>query len=258
MAYVSNRLVHWAGSGRTPDEQYTLLTRNILQPRLLKYGACPWKFRSKYGGVKNFKIEMICFTDIPFSETETHCTRYSPFGVSFEKSYLVNCLACPVGYVQNPLVHQNFSYIYHILDGVRQQSITVDTGQHAGKAFDVAEILKRLMYMMVFKEDYSREEYKYNELIDEPLPDQQKFFEDLNSLYFEREWRMVLSPTAKVPWHVVTDGLTYFRFKEKFMGPIIMPREYVARFGAERDEVFAEYDRNWFPVVLAYEDLRFM
>jgi len=263
MAYVSNRLVHWAGSGKTPEEQYALLTRHILKPKLLRYSSSFWHFSSQYGGVtqNTFPIVMICFTDIPFSETDTHCKRYSQFGISFEKSYLVNCLACPVGYVQHPFLHQNFSYIFHALTALKDKlpPVTLDKGADAGKAITVQGILSRFMYIMVFMEDYSRQEYTYNAAKDEPLPGQQAFFEDPGCQYFEREWRMVLSPTAlNLPWHLVKDGSTYFKLNEKYMGPIVMPRDYIARFNIDRDEVFAEYDRHFVPPVIAYEDLRFM
>jgi len=115
------------------------------------------------------------------------------------------------------------------------------------------------MYMMSFKEDYSCGTYKYNEASAEPLPYQAEFFEDVAALYFEREWRMVLSSTAHdLPWHYREGDTTYFKFNEKYLGPIVVPREYVGRFNKERDEMFSQYDKRWIPSVLAYEDLRFM
>lgn len=267
MSYISNRLVHWAGSGKTRDEQYRLLTRGILQPRLLMFSKCPWDFGSPAGGLTEHareedRIPAICFTDIPFSETEAHCAKYSRFGISFDKSYLANCLACPVGYVQNPLIHQNFSYIYKALTPVEREpsSVTLHSDSGPAESIPTKSILERFMYMMTFTQNYSREEYAYNEAGDESLPDQKEFFEDDRASYFEREWRMVLSSSEPRPrWITPPKGEpAYFRFKEKYMGPIIMPRKYIEKFKEECDEVFAEYDKNSRPPVLAYEDLRFM
>jgi hypothetical protein len=114
--------------------------------------------------------------------------------------------------------------------------------------------------MMVFTQNYSRQGYTANTAEDEPLPGQQRLFEDTNASYFEREWRMVLSNSKPRPlWNTPPEGEpAYFKFKEKHMGPIIMPREYIEMFNRQQDYVFANYDRNSRPPVLAYEDLRFM
>jgi hypothetical protein len=265
MSYISNRLVHWAGSRTYPDERYLLLTRDILQRKRLRFGKCPWDFGSERGGLKEqaeAKVLAICFADIPFSETEAHCEKYSRFGISFDKSYLANCFACPVGYIQNPFIHENFSYIYAALKAVEKRlpKVTVDSPPYAGKVVTVEQILSRFMYMIAFAKNYSRKEYRYNEAGDEPFSDQKEFFEDSRASYFEREWRMVLSNSGPRPSWITPQGgePAYFSFKEKYMGPIIMPRNYIERFNEERDEVLAEYDKNSRPPVLAYEDLRFM
>jgi len=263
MSYISNRLVHWAGSRKTRDEQYRLLTRDILQPKRLKFSKRFLDFGSERAGLKEntYEVSMICFTDIPFSETEAHCAKYSRFGISFDKAYLARRLACPVGYITNSLIHDNFSYIYHNLTALpdRLRSATPSGDSNDTKSI-IDNVLKRLMYNVAFAQDYSREEHTPDKAEGEPLPDQQWLFEDVNTSYFEREWRMVLSNSEPGPsWITPREGEpVYFKFDEKYMGPIIMPREYIDRFKKERDEVLAEYNRNSRPPVLAYEDLRFM
>ena len=110
MAYVSNVLTHWVGRGKTIDEQYAILTNDILKKKELIYSLSPWHFGSKYGGPTDptqLPIPMISFADIPFSECARHCDRYSHFGLSFDKGYLANCYASPVGYVQHPFIDNN-------------------------------------------------------------------------------------------------------------------------------------------------------
>jgi len=260
MAYVSNVLTHWVGRGKTEDEQYAILTENILKNKELLYGTCPWHFVSRYGGVKNFTITMISYTDIPFSECSQHCDKYSHFGLSFDIHYLANCLASPVGYIQHPFIHQNYSYIYHTLSGIKNvvNGIEIPEGKRKGKKFDARQLLSRFQFMMCYFEDYSTDEFKYNEAAVEPIPGQENYFTDTSALYYEREWRMVLSNTAKdLPWNVSHDGKTYFKFNEHFLKWIIVPQAYVHRLQEVQETIFSDYELRYIPKIVAYEDLKY-
>ena len=262
MAYVSNVLTHWVGRGKSPDQQYTILTQSILKKKELLYSACPWHFRSKYGGVERSEITMISFADIPFSECARHCDKYSHFGISFDKRYLANCLACPVGYVQHPFIHNNYSYIYHGLHGVKGllSGTEIPEGKRKGEKFNPHELLTRFQYIMAFLEDHSVDEFKYNEPPAKlPLSGQEGFFENPSALYYEREWRMVLSGKAtSLPWHEAREGKTYFRFEGQYVKWVIVPREYVPRLRDEQTSIFGDYPLRGIPSIVAYEDLAFL
>ncbi len=264
MAFISNKLTHWVGSNKSPDEQYQLLVDEIIPKKRLLFNHCDWAFRAKYGGMKKdgWSIPMVCFTDIPLSQApETLCKRYSHFGVTFEKVYLANCLACPVGYVQNRFVHENFSKIFHKLSGVTGalNDFIIPEGVHQGQKLDVHDLLGKFMFIMAFKSDYSRDEFRYNETREDPLPGQEEFFEQDDALYFEREWRMVLSSSGTDPQWILRDAnRTYFKFKEQYVPYVIVPRRYKRSLTERRAEIFKDYDQNNIPTVIAYEDLRHM
>jgi hypothetical protein len=203
---------------------------------------------------------MISFADIPFSECARHCDRYSHFGLSFDKGYLANCYASPVGYVQHPFIDNNYSYIWHVLQGMKSvlNGTGVPEGLRKGEKFDALHLLSRFQYMMAFLEGYSKAKYEYNEGAVEPLPDQEHFFEDSSALYYEREWRMVLSSTGRdLAWHVTRDGKTYFKFNERFLRWVIVPRTHLAKLKAERANIFSDYPPDQVSPIIAYEDMEY-
>jgi len=262
MAYVSNVLTHWVGRGKPIEEQYDILTSKILKEKELMYGSCPWHFGSKYGGVMDnkYNIKMISFADIPFSECSKHCGKYSHFGLSFDKLYLANSLTSPVGYVQHPFIHQNFSQIFHMLHGMKGvlRGIEIPEGKWKGTKFYAEYILAKFQYMVSFFEDYSEKKFTYNEMVEDPLSEQEHFFEDASALYYEREWRMVFSNTEKpMPWHVTRNGNTYFRFNERYLKWVIVPRAFLPRLQEERAIIFNNYMLGHVPSFIAYEDLEY-
>jgi len=266
MSYISNRLTHWAGRNQgTPESQYDLFINQILVHKRLLYSRCPQELGSKYGGVKDYTIPMICFTDIPFSECEGHCKSYSMFGLAFSKRYLANCLASPVGYVQSPLVHQAYSYIHHgllslkdNLEKLNQPTWTKrfeETGEE--RLYSVDSLRMHFRWMTSLLEDYSAEEFLYNENQPEPLESQADFFDKPDVKYFEREWRMIPeSGFGPCCWETMVEGKLYFSFNERFLEFVILPKFHVDRFKSERDRIFANYAHQ--PQVLSFEDLRFL
>jgi len=59
MAYISNKLTHWVGKNKPPEEQYNILTQNILKEKELRFGKCEWNFGTKDIIIKNHMINMI-------------------------------------------------------------------------------------------------------------------------------------------------------------------------------------------------------
>jgi hypothetical protein len=259
MAYISNHLTHWAGRGMaSDDDRYDLLINNILAKRELLFSSCPWEFCAKYGGVTNFSIPVICFTDIPFGEVERHCSRYSRFGVSLTKNYLTNCLASPVAYTLSPFVYEAYSGLLHSLWGIQSlvDGKILPEGKHQGTTCDIQKMLMWVQTLAIFYQNYDRQEYVYNEKRMHPRPDQDSYFERPEALYYEREWRLIERQGSQLPWDVYRDGKHFFRFEPAYVRFIVMPRTYVNRFAADASKCLKDYP-SLQPSILAFEDLKY-
>src|SRR5215218_1410501 len=113
--YVSPELTHFVGKGLPEDQQYSLLVNDILMGGCLKFPPID-DSRCIEGLSGNLPIvggtrtpdgddteaaysQRICFCDIPVTDLEIHMTKYSRFGLSFLKDFLVRKGANPVMYV---------------------------------------------------------------------------------------------------------------------------------------------------------------
>jgi hypothetical protein len=260
MAYISNCLTHWVGrTAPSDDERYNILVNAIIARRELLFSPCLWNFHTRFGGVENHRIPMICFTDIPFSEVTVHCDRYSRFGISLAKNYLANCLASPVGYVLNPFAFEGYSFLHHRLHGIRSliDGKEIPDGKHKGQVFRVNELLAHLQSICCFLENYDKEEYRFNDSQPHPFPEQEKFFDNPSALYYEREWRLVERRGSRWPWDEYRDGRHYFRFEPQFVRYVIMPHSFLTRFAEDSARCMGDYPQPR-PSVLAFEDLRYM
>jgi hypothetical protein len=108
--YVSNELCHFVGKGKTPDQQYDLLANKILKPGALTHGPNHDLAAARTLGLNLSKpistdemlqYQVVCFCDIPVDDLLLHVSKYSRFGVSFRKEFLIDRGACPVFYVAN-------------------------------------------------------------------------------------------------------------------------------------------------------------
>jgi len=269
MAYISNKLTHWVGRDETLEDQYKILTQDILKEKELRFGTCEWNFGTKYMIIKNHMINMISFTDIPLSESEIHCKKYSQFGISFDKIYLANYHASPVGYIQNPHIHGNYFHILPAFDALK--TILEENGNSTwdfvnpngtpGK-MTVDQMHNLLQHILSFSEDYSKKKFEYHDVGSDFMTGQENFFEDPEALYFEREWRIILS-SGTSPEYLpdiieIRDKRAFFKFDEKHVGPIIMPKDFISRFREESEDIFSKYKKENIPIVLAYEDLKYL
>ena len=105
--YVSRELTHFVGRGQEPDDQYLLLVK-ILRGGCLTHpphrpGRTGGTLRVSPGrqisGGQLYRTEVVCFCDIPLPLRRIHMNKYSQFGISFRKQFLVTKGACPVWYV---------------------------------------------------------------------------------------------------------------------------------------------------------------
>jgi hypothetical protein len=113
--YVSPELTHFVGRGKSEEEQYSLLVNTILKGGCLKFppiddNRCIEGLSGNLplvGGTRELDgddteaaySQRICFCDIPVTDLEIHMNKYSRFGLSFLKRFLIGKGANPVMYV---------------------------------------------------------------------------------------------------------------------------------------------------------------
>lgn len=106
--YTSNLLCHFVGRSKATDEEkFQLLLLIIRGQRLIANLASPDKpsseFHSGYQcenvGEVFGKCDCVCFCDIPDEALEIHTSKYSKFGMGFEKQFIASQGAHPVMYV---------------------------------------------------------------------------------------------------------------------------------------------------------------
>src|SRR5919107_4157370 len=111
--YVSPELTHFVGKDLTEDAQYSVLINHILKAGWLKHDPTNptpsevLKSRQLVGGgpphgdTEAMYSQVVCFCDIPVTDLQLHMNKYSRFGLSFLKPFLIAKGANPVLYVAN-------------------------------------------------------------------------------------------------------------------------------------------------------------
>lgn len=105
--YVSNELTHFVGWKLDDEEsQYSLLVEILTSGQLSHF---PHKrnvranlhinTHARLSDNEMYTPEVVCFCDIPTGELDIHISKYSCFGLSFLKSFLVRKGANPVFYI---------------------------------------------------------------------------------------------------------------------------------------------------------------
>ena len=106
--YISNELTHLVGKNKTPAEQYKILIAILKEGRLKHSPNDPirskdnvgisleFHYKAKISENEMFNPEVICFCDIPVQDFSIHISKYSPFGLSFSKAFIVNHGGSPV------------------------------------------------------------------------------------------------------------------------------------------------------------------
>jgi hypothetical protein len=223
--YVSPELTHFVGQGLSEDQQYSLLVNDILKGGCLKFppiddsrcteglsGNLPLVGGTRTPGVDDTEAaysQRICFCDIPVDDLEIHMNKYSRFGLSFLKRFLIGKGANPVMYVAKNSPALSF----------RLPESTRDEPWPRKRVFE---------RNIVLLEEYRREnrgkfpmnlEYFLDILV---LPFV-KYFDDSASdehkanVYMEREWRVI--------------GDVKFALAD--VHRVFMPERYAERFRAD-------------------------
>jgi hypothetical protein len=112
--YVSPELTHFVGKGLSEDKQYSVLVNDILKGGCLKFppiddNRCLEGLSSVLPIMGGTRLpdedteaaysQRVCFCDIPVTDLAIHMKKYSRFGLSFLKRFLIDKGANPVMYV---------------------------------------------------------------------------------------------------------------------------------------------------------------
>jgi hypothetical protein len=259
--FVSDELTHFVGSSLPTAEQRYGLLLQILKSGLLKMPEksdrtvertetepqtttkrtisiqhdAPLSSNRKYVG------SIVCFADIPLEDLPFHIRKYSEFGLSFSKTFLIGRGANPVFYVarqsstevRNPLANDP---IHH--QRLTQSAVTNRNKGHwenftRAELFDVAEKIQQRVLPT-----HPRWDKEQGRVIDKQLTEDEqllrdfltwylfgfmKFFDpelpehDVDNYYMEREWRVI--------GHV--------DFTNEDVERILIPREFYRRLRAD-------------------------
>lgn len=208
--YISNELTHFVGrKEKTPNKQYERLLKILNEGKLIhdltdkimgiSASAEPTsgvlirvRPNAKLSNNEMFNPEMVCFCDIPVEDLNIHIQKYSPFGLSFEKNFIVQHGGAPVYYIPK--------------EAAVKIEILARVGHNKGELFN--KIVPKLC--AYFNIDYKTIQspsntdsssistklllgsfldlhiLSYLQFFDHNLPDDHE-----KNYYFEREWRIV-------------------------------------------------------------------
>lgn len=241
--YISNELTHFVGKeDKTPDEQYERLRKILNEGKLIHNltgkimgisasggptSGVLMKVRpnAKLSNNEMFNPEMVCFCDIPVGDLNLHIQKYSPFGLSFEKNFVVQHGGAPVYYIPK--------------EAAVKIKILARVGNNKGELFD--KILPKLD--AYFNIDYKTIQslsntdsssintklllgsflklhiLSYIKFFDHNLPDDHE-----ENYYFEREWRIV--------------GNLKFRMSD--IKRILIPNNYAGQFRKDFPQYYGQ------------------
>ena len=208
--YISSELAHFVGRGLDKNAQYKILLK-ILKEGWITHPPHDPKIKGSYNiyqgasfsDNKMFNPDMVCFCDIPIADIGLHISKYSPFGLSFEKDFIIQKGGSPVFYIPRQ------AWVY--FDNVEKDQYFDVMVEGLHEYFDKIQ----LNFPELKKKERAYSYFIYTQLFsyikfyDQSLPDDHE-----ENFYMEREWR-------------VFDNLN-FSFKD--IKSIFMPKEYSKRF----------------------------
>ena len=228
--YISNELTHVVGRGLKDQadyetKQYELLT-TILRTGVLKPGPdFPDQLVAQatinhFGKLTNgdaYDPAYVCFCDIPVKDLHLHINKYSPFGLSFLKSFLIPKGANPVFYVAQGSGVPKPVFANEPPGGSPRKENEFDGAWEAYKNLldqlwdtridkQLVGLLDRLSIFLDFNV------FTYVKVFDDSLPEQ-----DAGNYYMEREWRTL----GRIKFHL------------QDVHRVLLPHSFVDRFKAD-------------------------
>jgi hypothetical protein len=224
--YVSDELTHFLGHGKTAAEQYELLKAILHEGRLAQPSFAfdrPPELTVNYAGsICNddmFSPQIICFCDIPVADLDIHMRKYSRFGVSFRKEFLVPRGATPVFYVaKNALAppETRCDYFDRMLKDSEDLLAMFQRWISSSRIDEAPDLTRRLVEFRRFL-DFGV--FSFVKFFDDTYPEDHE-----ENFYMEREWRL----------------LGGVRFALDDIARIIIPRDYAKRFRSEVPNYFGQ------------------
>jgi hypothetical protein len=228
--YISNELTHFVGRGK-PNWRCFEVLQSILTEGWLRhtpskrmatdskgrqYPTSSARLRIPHKAINRWKngepviTECVCFCDIPEECLKPHATKYSPFGIAFDKSFLISKGASPVFYVEKNSMYRKDTlpdnpderFDFESMDPKYCRS----RWQGASRFLDFIEDLREdrkhhdfaLFHLLAFVK-----------FLDSSLEE-----DDSKNYYMEREWR----------------AINNVRFEEENVKKVYLPDEYIEAF----------------------------
>jgi hypothetical protein len=245
--YVSNELTHFVGRSCKDDESRydqfkAILSSCRLEPRPVGFLRSPggismgMSASASLSSNEVYETEVVCFCDIPVEDFDLHMQKYSHFGLSFLKQFLVGKEANPVFYIARDATDR-----YPSIHGRRLGKPMIDRGESFDAFFlayregfnrlfpwvsmngpgrkDVpAELLKVLEELMMLK-SFLNDLFSYFKFFDTKESEA-----STRNFYMEREWR--------------TRGVLEFSLDD--VHRVIFPAAYARRFRRDFPDFFGQ------------------
>ncbi len=228
--YISKELTHFVGASikdadqsNAMSDQYDLLIKIIRDGRIsypphnsedhipadLKYDPYySYRIDRRIDASSNQMINpsMVCFCDIPIEDLGIHIQKYSPFGLSFLKSFLIERGANPVFYIARSSGIHGITRSEYFNERIKLYLKTCFQTTPIGKnCDDVSSFINDMLCFLKFF-------------------DPEKADEDIDNFYMEREWRSLFN--------------IYFEIKD--IERIILPKSFAERFRNDVPDYFGQ------------------
>lgn len=262
--YVSKELSHFVGRGRPAPDQYKVLMK-ILRSGWLTYSSenpsqsCGEMLITPHGKISENELYfpgMVCFCDIPLQDMFIHMRKYSTFGLSFSKTFVIRHGGTPVHYIpkqakvrtRKPLTPKRVTQLLNKSMSLGRVSIEPEEQdmEETTKADYFNKMALKYQDMLKFLNDLIKKSHaaldcqlwrKYHDDLDDlrlfldfhvfgflkffdhELPDN-----DPDNYYFEREWRIIGS----------------LKFEIEDVVRVLIPRGYAKQFREDFPEYFGQ------------------
>lgn len=141
--YISKELTHFIGRGKHTASQYKLLIK-ILKEGWITHpphnpnvsGNLIVRASAKISQNEMYTPQMVCFCDIPVEDLMIHVKKYSKFGISFNKNFIIKQGGAPVHYL--PIKSRVREFI-NLSPKELTEFITPKGGEHLYKNIDKGE-----------------------------------------------------------------------------------------------------------------------